>query len=77
MEQQEYEKAVADFSYAIALQPDLALAYYNRGIARYQLEKVGEGKEDLEKAAGLYKEQGQTEIEQQVMAAIAQLENQN
>ncbi|HEV8232872.1 MAG TPA: tetratricopeptide repeat protein [Thermoanaerobaculia bacterium] len=41
------------FSKAIAKKPDLAEAYYYRGLARYQLKRTAEAKADLEKSIEL------------------------
>ena len=41
------------FDKAIAIQPDLAEAYYYRGLARMQLKKNAEAKADLQKALEL------------------------
>jgi tetratricopeptide (TPR) repeat protein len=44
---------VADYSEAIALNPTLTLAYYNRGIARYYLGEREAAVEDLNRAIAL------------------------
>ncbi|WP_232224244.1 serine protease [Mastigocladopsis repens] len=51
--QKDYEKAIADFTQAIRLKPDFALAYNNRGFARLQ-EKDGKGAmEDFKQAIAI------------------------
>uniref|UniRef100_UPI0035A1D314 tetratricopeptide repeat protein n=1 Tax=Prevotella heparinolytica TaxID=28113 RepID=UPI0035A1D314 len=51
-----YAKAIDDYTKAIQLNPDLAEAYYNRGLARIYANSKAAGIEDLSKAGelGLY-----------------------
>jgi len=49
----DYELAVADYTTALSLDPRLAEAYYNRGIAYMNMKKTGEGIRDLSKAGEL------------------------
>ncbi len=46
-------EAEENFSKAIAKKPDLAEAYYYRGLARYQLKRMPEAKADLQKSIEL------------------------
>ena len=52
----DYQRAIDDFTRAIALEQDFAEAYYNRGLARIYAKKISEGIDDLSKAGelGLY-----------------------
>ena len=52
----DYEKAIADYDSAIKFNPNLAEAYYNRGIAKIKIGSKDEGVRDLSKAGelGLY-----------------------
>ena len=49
----EYEKAVKTYDRAIALDPDFADAYYNRGVAKIRLKEFREAIEDFDKAITL------------------------
>jgi tetratricopeptide (TPR) repeat protein len=46
-------EAEENFSKAIAKKPDLAEAYYYRGLTRFQLKRTAEAKADLEKSIEL------------------------
>lgn len=52
----DYAHAIEDYTQAIALDPHLAEAYYNRGLARIAAKQQAEGIDDLSKAGelGLY-----------------------
>jgi tetratricopeptide (TPR) repeat protein/V8-like Glu-specific endopeptidase len=52
--------AVRDYSQAIAIKPDYALAYSNRASAHLLLRSTPRALEDLQKAAQLYQQQGNT-----------------
>ena len=49
----QYEQAIADYTEAICLDPQLAVAYYNRGMGHQQLANSDDAARDLQKAAGL------------------------
>ena len=53
-------KAIDDYSKALELDPNIAEAYYNRGLARIHAGNKDEGIEDLSKAGelGLYEAYG-------------------
>lgn len=51
--QKDYEKAIADFTEAIRLKPDLALAYNNRGFARLHKKDDKGAREDFKQAMRL------------------------
>jgi tetratricopeptide (TPR) repeat protein len=46
----EFEAAIRDYDRAVALAPDFALAFKNRGIARTQMGDAERGNADLAKA---------------------------
>ena len=47
------EKAIVEFDGAIRADPDMALAYYNRGQANFKLDRFEEAKNDYGQAATL------------------------
>jgi len=49
----DYDKAIADYSKAVDLNPQFAEAYYNRGVAYSVKKKFDACKEDLDKAMQL------------------------
>jgi tetratricopeptide (TPR) repeat protein len=51
-------KAIADFNKAIAINPEYADAYYNRGFAYAQAGNMQQAKQDLKTAAPLFRRQG-------------------
>jgi tetratricopeptide (TPR) repeat protein len=54
-----YTQAAIDaYTAAIAKEPDFAQAYYHRGLANNDLKELTDAAEDLQKAAGLFSEQG-------------------
>ena len=57
----------------IQINPQDAVAYLNRGLAYYQIFKISRGKEDLNKAAELFLEQGNTESYQGVRNLLLKL----
>ena len=56
IKRKDYKRAIADYTQAIALDPRLAEAFYNRGLALIDSGKTDEGISDLSKAGelGLY-----------------------
>jgi tetratricopeptide (TPR) repeat protein len=71
----EPEKAIADYNEAIRLNPEYAGAYYNRGSSYFSLGNKQKAIEDLQKAADLWKQQGDTENYQNALSSIEQLNN--
>ena len=67
------EKALADFNQAITLNPNFAIAYYNRGVIYFQLENISQCKKDLEKASSLFQKQGNIQIYQEIRQLLQQL----
>ncbi|PSN20118.1 hypothetical protein C7271_03755 [filamentous cyanobacterium CCP5] len=56
--QQNYPKAIADYTCAINLNPELAGAYGGRGLARHYNGDTNAGVDDLWQAAQLFRDQG-------------------
>jgi tetratricopeptide (TPR) repeat protein len=56
VQRKDYARAIEDYTQAITLDPRLAEAYYNRGLALIDSGKTAEGVSDLSKAGelGLY-----------------------
>ncbi|MBD2672705.1 tetratricopeptide repeat protein [Aphanizomenon flos-aquae FACHB-1416] len=70
--------AIADYTKAIDINPNLAQPYYGRGIVYYQLGyyQLGDkqkAREDLQRAAQLFKAQGNTAAYEKAMALLKQL----
>src|SRR5690554_11830 len=61
--QQKYNTSISFFDKAIALNPNYALAYINRAIARYQLNDMNGVCADLQKAVELGRENVKSEYE--------------
>ena len=49
----QYERAIADYDKAIALEPEDAVAYYNRGVSYLVLEQYERAIEDFDKAISI------------------------
>ena len=69
----QYQKAIANFTQTIAIARDDARAYYDRGHARFELRDHQGAIEDYEKAAELFKQQGDTERYQETLNDIKEL----
>ncbi len=54
----DFTKAIADFTKAIAINPKLAEAYYNRGVVYTTTGNGQQSKQDLQTAAPLLRQQG-------------------
>jgi hypothetical protein len=52
----DYKEAIADFDKAIQLNPDVAVAYYNRGTAKFRLAESEGAHGNSQKARELYQE---------------------
>ncbi|HDQ26377.1 MAG TPA: tetratricopeptide repeat protein [bacterium] len=63
-ELRDYEGAVKDYDRAIKLQPDYAMAYLNRGLAKYMRGERDAAIKDLKKSAELGYEGAKDVIEQ-------------
>jgi tetratricopeptide (TPR) repeat protein len=63
-ELKDYQKALADSTQAISLQPDLAATYYNRALIYYDLKDYQKALTDIEKATQLFCQQGSPKCQQ-------------
>jgi tetratricopeptide (TPR) repeat protein len=70
----EYEKAIVDYSKVIELSPGDAEAYFRRGDTYYSLREFQKAQENLQKAAQLYQEQGDTEGYQKTQDLLRELQ---
>ena len=64
---------MADYTQAIKLNPNHAIAYGNRGIIYRQLGDINKAKEDLQRAAQLFRNQGNTAAYQDVIEILNSL----
>ncbi|MEM8780974.1 MAG: tetratricopeptide repeat protein [Cyanobacteria bacterium P01_G01_bin.49] len=74
---QKYQKAIEDYEQAIALDPVLAIAYYNRAYAQLELGNTSKAIEDFRKGATLSEQQGDSISHQQALQLIEDLEEEN
>jgi tetratricopeptide (TPR) repeat protein len=65
--------AVADYTQAIELKPDYALAYANRASAYLKIRRIPAARQDLQKAAQLYQQQGNQAKYQETIALYQKL----
>jgi tetratricopeptide (TPR) repeat protein len=65
--------AIADYNKSIEINPNLAQAYNNRGIARSALGDKEGAIEDFQKAVNLYKEQGNQKLSQDSLNRLKKL----
>ena len=69
----ESKKALNDFTQAILINPNDAKAYLNRGVINYyHFDKISQSREDLNKAAELFLEQGDSRSYQRVRNLLQQ-----
>jgi tetratricopeptide (TPR) repeat protein len=64
------DKALADASKAISIQPDLAIAYELRGFVYSSANDLQMALTDFQKAAEIYQKQGDTDSYQRVSQTI-------
>ena len=72
----DYEAALRDCNKAIELKPDDALYYSNRGNAYFEIGNNQKAREDFQKAATLYQEQGNTQGYQTAMEQLEKIQEQ-
>lgn len=68
------QAAIEDYNQAIKFNPNYAIAYSNRGLARSVLGDKQAAIEDYRQAANLYKQQGQESEYQDTLNCIRKLE---
>jgi tetratricopeptide (TPR) repeat protein len=66
----ESQKAITDFNQAIRLNPNLAGAYGNRGLAYGKLGESQKAIADLQKAVTLFQQQGDTATAQKILDVL-------
>jgi tetratricopeptide (TPR) repeat protein len=71
--QQKWDLALVDFNKGIAINPNDAEAYNNRGIVYRQLGDINKARGDLQKAAQLYRNQGDTAAYQRTLRILNSL----
>jgi tetratricopeptide (TPR) repeat protein len=69
-----YKDAIHDFSQAITLEPDLAPAYFNRGVSHYLLGNIYEAWTDYRKAIELFEAAGNLQFARRARAALQSLQ---
>lgn len=75
-----YQNAIAHYNHALSLKPDLAAAYFGRGMARADLGDYPGALEDAERSRQLYVSQGSPEgeqVSQQLIEVIQVYQNPN
>lgn len=65
-----YQGAIANYDSALRLNPDYAIAYYNRGLAKSGLGDKQGALSDFQDAAELYAQQGNTEMHSKALNQI-------
>jgi len=73
MQSGDKQGAIADFNQALKINPNYALVYKNRGVARNLLGDKQGAIADLQKAADLFQQQGKTEGYQKTIEILAEL----
>ena len=66
----DYQGAIDDYTQAVKLSPNFAIAYTRRGSIYLMQEKKQEAIDDYQKAASLYQQQGNTELYQMTLYQI-------
>ena len=74
-ELKQYPVAISDYDTAIALNPDYARAYFQRGLAKYLLDRRLEAKQDLHTALELAIKAGDTGLKIEVEDNLRDLFN--
>ncbi len=70
----QFKDAIHDFSQAITLEPNLAPAYYNRGVSHYLLGNIYEAWTDYRKAIELFEATGNLQSARRARAALQSLQ---
>ncbi|MGB8697938.1 MAG: trypsin-like peptidase domain-containing protein [Thermosynechococcaceae cyanobacterium] len=69
-----YRSAIDEYTTAIQRNPGLATAYFNRGLAYYQMGQTNGAIADFSKAADLFRSQGDTQMFQQTQEVLRSLQ---
>jgi Flp pilus assembly protein TadD len=69
----DYQGAIVDFSEAVRIDPENAYAYNARGSSKLTSKDIQGAKMDFQKAATLYKQQGNTEYYNYTVEEIKKL----
>lgn len=72
MEEKDFQGAIEQYNQALEAYPDYAEAYTTRAIAKAQLGDKSGAIADLEQAATLFRQQGNTEAYQQIQQVLQQ-----
>ncbi len=72
MEEKDFQGAIHHFNQAIDTYPQYAEAYTNRAVAKAQLGDRAGAVADLQQAATLFRQQGNTEAYQQIQQVLQQ-----
>jgi len=72
--QGDYQEAITDYTEAIGLKPDFADAYNARGLAKAEIGDKQGAIEDLQKAAQLFREQGNDDAYQVAQTKIREIQ---
>lgn len=70
----QFKDAIHDFSQAITLEPNLAPAYYNRGVSHYLLGNIYEAWTDYRKAIELFEAAGNLQSARRARTALESLQ---
>lgn len=73
IERRSMQDAIKDYTKAIEINPEYALAYYNRGLVLTDLGKVTEAISDFEKAAQLFQDKGEENSYKDALARLQEL----
>jgi tetratricopeptide (TPR) repeat protein len=72
-----YQKALEDYTNAIQGNSSLAIAFFNRGLAFYNLDQKDRATADFSKAADLFRSQGDSDKLQKTQAILQALTQSN
>ena len=71
--QKDYAAAITDYDEAIRLKPDFAGAYHARGLAKGNLGRISEGKQDLRTALKLAEQTGNQDLKGEIEQFLQEL----
>ena len=70
----QHDAAIADYDEALRLNPNYAEAYNNRGVAKVQLRRIDEARQDFEMALNLAQATGNPDLVAQAAQALRNLD---